>query len=497
MNPLARFTGARRRTGAMSVAIAVTSWLTIGVSREAYAVTFSQLCTNNQTIEFKYDTSAGSTARERSWPSPGEFLQNQIDTYIDFRANPKVTGVRFRVAMLDLEPGEDVFRIFDNANAIHNTVLSGAATNFDLMVSFDALQSQGGYFQLQTDATIGSKNLIIDGATTTCGTVGPAGYAPLKLARRTMGLLTGTNDTVYMTVPLPPNNTEQTTLALWTETSGKDFDIYARCNALPTPTAYTVRGFASGSHEFVVIPPGTCNGGTMYVAVNSRSGSGTFSLVASHSFVQTPVHVVTNFAATNAQIDQFADSTVLAMKAIYGMTEGGWYTPEIKICNQAKASNCPNPTIVFDNVCVWTSATYGTGFGRGEAHICQNAWPWGLVVGHEAGHALMHLLDEYDSPVEIQGSQPRCGHTYYGGGPMRYNLCRYADHFQDKSPDATIFDFSQPSGWSSLNACTSETSATCWVPKQMILRGAAETPDNFPYNTFFPASGFVKVTKFY
>jgi hypothetical protein len=501
MNALAQCARARRKAEAKCLAVVIASWLTVGVSLDAQAA-FLQRCTTNQLIEFKYDTSSGSTLRERALPHPGVLLQNNVNTYIDFVANQNVTGVRFGFSTLDLELGEDFFRIFDNANPAHNTVLTGTSSNRQIMVAFDAIQAEGAYFQLQTDATIGSKNVIIDGATTICGPPSEVGYASLKLGRRTMGLLTGTDDTVYMRVPLPPNNHQQTTLAMWTETSGKDFDLYVRCNALPTPTAFTDRGFSSTSHEFVTIPAGTCPGGTMYVAVNSHSGSGTFSLVASHSFVQPPLHVVTNFAATNAQIDQFADSMVLGMKTLYGLTEGGWYAPQIKICNQAQANQCPSPSFVFDNSasCTRSYANFGMGYGRGEAHICPQSWAIGGIIAHEAGHALLHLFDEYEDQAGVQGSLSRCGHTYYGATPYNFNLCRQAVHFLDKHPDSNIFDPGQPSGWSSMNTCTAETPTTCWVPKQMISAGAAETPDNFRYNTFSPPSAlppFAKVTKFY
>jgi hypothetical protein len=321
---------------------------------------------------------------------------------------------------------------------------------------------------------------------------------------RTFGLLTATSDTVYMTVPLPPTNDMKTTLALFTESlpTGTDFDIYVRCNAVPTATLFDARAYGSTTQELLTIAPGTCAGGTMYVAVNSYNGKGVFSLVASHSFVQTePINVVTTFPATNAQIDQFAQTVSDGMKIFYGMTEGGWLAPVVRVCNQSRASACPNPLFYFRNDCTVSTANVTPGFGRGSANICTPAWDKPRTVAHEAGHAILKVYDEYYRVGSPPVAHSWCGHSsmaaYQEG---MYNLCRNLDHKLDKYTPAVIPADAGPSNWQSVNICTAQTISMCFVPSQMIQAGQEITPDAFSYLGFAPPSAvpaMYPVQKFY
>lgn len=492
----------RRKVRQLSLTVAASLLSIAGFTRTADAAVFTQTCIPGQTIDFNFDTNNGTTLREKSHNNLAS-LQNNLWAEFDLRANPSIKGISFLITNLDFEPAYDYFEIADVANPIsHRAILTGAGTGINASVAFDALQSQGGIFRLVTDSSVGSANITFWNLTTTCGTPGPAGYAPLRLGKRTFGILTGTNDTVYMSVPLPSSGDVKTTLALFTEAAGEDFDLYVRCNALPTPDIWNYRGFGSTSQEFVTIPPGTCPGQTMYVAVNSFSGRGVFSLVASHSFVQTAsINAVTTFPATTAQIDQFANTLVNGMKVFYGMTEGGWLAPNIKICNQAQAANCPNPVFYFRNDCERSNADITPGFGRSIARICTGGWDQPRVIAHEAGHAILKLPDEYYDVGSPPVPFSICGHSIMAAYQTgMYNLCRDFDHKQDKLTAATIPPTAGASSWQRLNVCTGQTISTCFVPSQMMVSAQDSTPDAYSYLGFAPPSAvpaMYPVQKFY
>ena len=100
--------------------------------------------------------------------------------------------------------------------------------------------------------------------------------------RRYQGILLGTNDTVYLAIAGAGTGT-QLNIAAWAGPSGPaDFDIYARCGSLPTPTVWQARSNHGGNEEFLTISNAQCGpASVLYVAVNSFNGSGGFNIMAS------------------------------------------------------------------------------------------------------------------------------------------------------------------------------------------------------------------------
>jgi hypothetical protein len=314
-------------------------------SNIASAATFGQVCNEGQSVPVLLDTESGSYFRERGL-NDFVHLQNNIDNIVDIRGNPRITSLDFVFWAFDTEYLYDFVRITDNHNGAHIIQPTGSISGYVGNVAFDNLQQYGGRFLFHTDWSVMSSRVNLTAVTTHCQSSGSNGVTSLVPGRRALGILNGTTDTVYMSYTAPYNSSEQVTIALWSDISGTDFDLYLRCDALPTGTSFTLSSTSGSSQEFIRLPPGTCpNGSTIYLAVNSWSGAGSFGIVASHSFVQSQLIVATtDFVATTAEIDQIANTMSLGMRTFYGMTEGGWWVPNIYVCNIGK---CFDPRYTF------------------------------------------------------------------------------------------------------------------------------------------------------
>jgi hypothetical protein len=256
-------------------------------------------------------------------------------------------------------------------------------------------------------------------------------------AYRFTGALLGTNDVVYLRVP-PSVAGARWTYALWSEhspfDSNVDFDIYARCGAWPTPTAYSHRSFSGNTREF--INASACTAGT-YLAIHSFKGSGVFHVTWGKHFPSSEriVKAGTNFNANVTDIQAMESALQAAARRLYGQTEGNWMMTEIWLYNSNNCSNCGGAAC---DLCMRseTGRSYCDGCGQ-QSTIYRDDWePY--TIAHEWGHQYLCVGDEYfKPPVGPEASQ--CGHSNMGSSGLGFqgnnNFCNDMNHNMDRGDD--------------------------------------------------------------
>lgn len=454
----------------------------------AQAIAFTPKCTNYQYVDMPLNTSSGSYLRETNL-NLASGIQNNVDTVINMWANSKVSHVYFTFGNFNTEANYDYVEFSDRNNGSSIKLTGNLGLTSTAWKSMTDMQRYGGRWLFHSDTSVASQQVWATAAVTYCNqaNTNTAVSLPLIPGRRNLGLLTGTDDVVYLRMNMPSSTAKQMTVVMWSETSGVDFDLYARCGSNPTPTVYSRIGFSSAPTEFITIPPTLCAPNTaVFLAVHSYNGAGSFNLVASDSFIQTaPMLVSTNFNASAAQLNTFATTMRNGLKEFYGMTEGGYYIPTVSLCNQGKCAGTPR--VVFSNTCTRSSC------GRpGNCTICTDGWNNPRVIAHELGHGLLALVDEYQDVSGV--SQANCGHTQMAGYANMHNICISSTHLRDATNAAIAApSWMATSGWSQLN-CAADTWPTCAIPSEN--RNMPNSPDNYDYQSH-PMSGAFTVNVTY
>lgn len=247
--------------------------------------------------------------------------------------------------------------------------------------------------------------------------------------RRYSGLLLGTGDVVYLRVPSGTTKTDDNsdthdTFALWGR-PGADFDLYERCGALPTATAWDARGYSSDSQEFLHLSSADCpKGSERYIAVHSFAGSGWFNIVNHKHYAIEDIDVVTagaDCAVTDSQLNVYADDLTQGFRHFFGANEGARYFRSIQLKSNAGG-----------NIKFYCSS------GRPHSSVCDGGsvsmysdWHDGRTISHELGHYYNCLRDEYSD-----GKGNHCGHSIMASqfNVTQPNYCYASDHNKDPSP---------------------------------------------------------------
>lgn len=281
---------------------------------------------------------------------------------------------------------------------------------------------------------------------------------------RTTGVLLGDGDTVYTAISIEPGVGKQS-LALW-GSSLTDFDIYVRCNAVPTPTAWDFRGYSSNSQELLILPrPGGCTyPGTWYVAIHSYSGKGPFNLVSSPMFSSGVVslRVGTAFDASTSEISTISNSLSLASRQFFGQTEGQILINRYDIWNNT-GSACSNCGGQACDICFKDEPGTGDCCDGTQLTIKRDYFDKYEGIAHEYGHRFLGVPDEYTSETI-----DRCGHSNMASVQgSQNNFCVDMDHNTDRTPGAP--PSSTPSVWSAAYGAGK------------LPRGMFDTGDNYDY----------------
>jgi hypothetical protein len=311
-------------------------------------------------------------------------------------------------------------------------------------VNNDDFNQIAGILTVQTDSSVPSIGYNITKARVSCAPASSPVVSYPYLATRNLntGVLLGTNDSIFFRFGADVGITHNLVL---TGTNTTDFDLYARCNAEPTKTAYTFRSYSGDSNEFLSLPYESCPNGTWFVVVNSYSGAGGFSLLRSSSFQSQNLimraYVQSN---TNTAVDSAATLLALAARRFYTTTMGAMRSLDIRVCG-GNNYNCGGPFTItrrFD-----CSRSFGyirpSNGALEEFALCNDANA--DVAVHEMGHAYLGLKDEYQDVGNPPNSLAQCGHTRMAASWIP-SLCDANNHSKDFQPGTTASPVT-PSGW--------------------------------------------------
>jgi len=333
-----------------------------------------------------------------------------------------------------------------------------------------SLQSQPGLLHFVTDTSGSDEGFHLNSARVCCTSTGDTNTALLSRHVRYTGFLLGTGDLIKLRASVTSNHLN---FVMWGDPSGgKDFDIYVRCNAEPTPISYAYAS-TTGQEEFIHVPSGVCDTGTWYIAVSSYSGSGWFNLVVSehkgaqHRNLRAGVTFDAN-GSGQPGVAALQDALRQAARHFFGATEGVVHVENIDFYNNISScdSGCGSASC---DICYYDqdgTATAGCG-GRINVYRWYFQDPEG--ISHEFGHAYMCLPDEYYAGCG--GNCWQCGHSNMAAPwGSQNNFCFYHNHKKDKTPGAT--DTTANPNWT--DAYNQQISP--WSPSR--------TPDNYDYRGF-------------
>lgn len=427
----------------------------------AWAVIAPPACptTTNLAWNYRVDGSAGVFDLP-SDPNCSGTSGNPCPHYINnlnhqrvFVANSYVSYVGFHVADFSTEPccdfitwGLEGYTPYPKASGTQ--LGSGSVMWVNTSWSFEGIRA---VLNFSTDYSVTYQGFTLDQIQVCTYLSSPDSHGPntIDSKKRTIGALLGTGDVVYL--QFAASSSYHYPVTLWKDTGEDgtaDFDLYGRCNAMPTPTQYDYRSFSSLSQENIDVTG--CNG-TEYLAIASYNGSGIFSVVRGIHKPSNHRNLTagTSFNATATQMSQFNTQLAGAAQELYGRTEGEQYIQKINLYNSQScgSTSCGGGKcdICFDNV----SGTGSSGLCSGQIHL--DTGYWGNVGGttHEFVHYTMCTGEEYYN--DSSGSPVwQCGHTDMANPwTDNHNLCVDNDHKTDPQPGATPSTL--PSGWTQAN----------------------------------------------
>ena len=405
---------------------------------------------------------------------------NHLHYWRSVIANGNVKRFQFRVDSFNTEASNDWL---DYSAYLASPIrLTGQpTTGWKDFTSATSLQHRPMEFLFHTDSSVSRPGFRIGRARVCCNSDAwpPVPDFPLRQTMRHTGVLLATHDVVYMHMPTGPSNRFQN-LAMWGP-AGADFDMYVRCNAVPTATTYDFRVNSAGTQEFTSwAQPGLCTyPGTWYIAIHSVSGSGQFNLVASPVFNTHYLYINAgvNFLATPTQLNTFANTLSQGARQFYGQTEGQILFAAIHLWNNAGppggGGNCNNCNGGACNVCFRNEPGTGYCCDPGGMVVMQTGY-WGDPEGmaHEWSHWGLGVPDEYSGCAT--GCKWHCGHSNMASPwGSQNNHCFFHqnqhDHGEDRS--AGVGPPGSNAVWKIVESYGTVVPLSQW----------SETPDNYDY----------------
>lgn len=436
-----------------------------------------------------------STATElpRNPADLSEYINN-LNYHRWFVGNPYVSKVEFHLASMTTEAGYDFLTFVQGTNTMLS--LSGAPVA-QWLVPQEPNKPQTSPVKIgfSTDGSVEGLGVVLDQARVCCdSTPSTSLLYGMETGERYTGTLHGTSDVVYLRkAPGPANSLLSVTL--WGP-DGADFDLYARCGDLPTPTVHDLHALSSNAQEQFASGTNGC-ASWWYIAVHSYSGSGQFNIVAtdvkysdnpSESGI-LPLRIGVGAAVNTTFLTQIQGTMAKAAKFLYGATEGRIRFGICAIFNNA-GTDCANCGGVPCDVCFKPTTGPSTApiCGPGQVILTSASGYWSDYrgVAHELAHKYLCTRDEYGSallncdantnpgctcdPNASGDCQWKCGHSIMANtSSTNNNLCVDGfDHKKDPTPGAppTI------------------ASAAWFYALNMSLRvldSPTATPDNFDY----------------
>ncbi len=441
-------------------------WLAVAVSAPAVVAAFSgdafafgpSVCTPG-TLTTRIEPTdtwngASTTGAHFSLPlasgSPTSIANNTAYTRY-LRGSGKVSAVSFT---LDVNIHSSDTLIFWGPNETQTFSGGGLMSN----VTTTAFTRNAGFpgwygsFSVNTDSSLPSVGFKIASLNVSCSPEGPAPAAfPASVHEKNVGFLTQTSDTVYYSYPPPPTDPGTGSpfhlhVALNHNAPASsqvnfDFDLYARCGALPTASAYDYVGYSGTPQEFLDITT-PCTS-TWFFAVNSYSGKGVFDLnIGEGGDLVKCIGFPVSAAYPTARKQQIADQIVADSRAFYGATLGGLFVNRLIFIDGDLSSTCvPYPgqaarpiDAVISDACSGSQTAPNAGqmtfaIPKNPAFCSGNQWDANrpYVFPHELGHNLFQFPDEYQPGGDV------CGHSLMGfPTPLgAISLCSLYNHAKD------------------------------------------------------------------
>ena len=398
-------------------------------------------------------------------PTTGFIGDNLVYTRT-FSANRFISWAQFVSTQNSLEYNWDFLEIgrLGLTPTFNVTGARPAGESYVLPGGFNNFQKRPAVFRLLTDSTNASPGFGFSGVWLLCS--GSNGYfsgGELVQGRRASGVLLGTNDSVLfeweLNHPLFLSGAQQRrNLILWNPAelasgvvdTSIDFDVYAKCGAVPTKTSYDFVSNSGDSSEFLSVPESACaRNQKLYVVVYSYKGTGQFELRASYSNNTQDRILGGSIQHTDNGVNLTENTRMLiGARAIFAQTMGNFLPRGVCTVESGMTNYCGTPlTFTRRWDCTRSAAT------GGFVGLCTDFPGNTLIMAHEFGHAQWSLPDEYlengaNPPVSISG----CGHSVmagYGPGPQPFQFCPSLSHSFDRLTGPAV---TPTSAWSLISA---------------------------------------------
>ena len=430
-----------------------------------------------QEINFQFSSAATLLGNINSTVTNG--LANNVNNekYIFSSANVKSMSLNFSAFNMEQNYDYAYWGEKDSSYFLSMTGVLPTNTLVPAFVSKDFNQTPGS-FRVTSDLNVASEGYNIDKVRVTCAAGAPGFVTPqLALGIFHLGVLLGSGDSIFFQIP---SVSGQNTNLLLAGANTTDFDLFARCNAMPTKTVYTARSYSGDSNEFLSLPSNSCPNGVWYIVVNSFSGAGGFTLIPSRSFESENLTIRSYVQhVADSEVDNTANVLSLAARRIYATTLGGIVPVDIKVCGYFNF-NCgtTNVTKRYDCNRSFADALRTPGTPIGHYALCTDGN--GEIAAHEMGHTILGLPDEYQDVNSV--SLARCGHTRMALSWLP-SLCYSGDHNKDFQPGTTP---------NSFNISSWDRNPNSFIPSSMIPSKTPSVIDlqNHDFNNQIPISKF-------
>jgi hypothetical protein len=263
------------------------------------------------------------------------------------------------------------------------------------------------------------------------------------------GLLIGTGDTLYVNFVQPANR--QMLITEEGHIPGTDFDISASPTVtLPTASTAAWKSTSGDASEAFIIPA-TAAQRTIYLAVHSFGGAGTFTLHAYETpyvWNNLPLTVclppgVTSLSSTD--LSKLTTNLRTSSAQFLSATNGNIFNKAFQLRPLPSSQLC-DCFICLQAGSARSRSSLGTPGHAGQVSQYYNFTSNSeLALPHEWGHALLGLRDEYDDPPAIMSDW--CGHSLMGT-PTLGAFCSNMSHCKDGS--RAHADCSNPSAWEGI-----------------------------------------------
>lgn len=439
----------------------------------------------HQNIQYDWTTTGTVPSDPNCAATVGDPCPHYIPNFRQSRlivTNPHVSQLQFNFDRFETEASADIFRYGLRGDAPLAISGNPSISTFRTInaTGTSGLQGKPATIRFESDSALGDEGIELGTTRVCCSNAGDTGASGPWLSNTEIadGYLLGTNDVVRFR-SLNFQSSTDLTVVLQTDNTSSDFEIYARCNAHPTPTSYTLRTTGVGGHDRILhLANGSCPApSTWHIVVKSDSGAGQFTLRAFEHYPSDILYqrVGIGFSATATQINAFKVAISQAAREYFGATEGSQQLRYLQFFNNAGA-NCDNCGGVNCDICF--STCEGTGACCDETYgwmvICQDYYNSTGGIMHEFVHKYSSgshsfLGDEYS------GSDSLCGHSVLNVNPFgdQNNLCFGFDHEKDRTPGAA-------------STGRENSLRLMWLNAQIPFQwnSSWDTPDNYDYVNF-------------